>query len=233
MKYVLGAIVIAMLVAVAVSGVQAQKNPAKAATPAVSAPVAAQSGNPQYVISVTQEGKKLGDMIIELFPEAAPKHCANFDSLVNIKFYDGTAFHRVIPDFMIQGGDPNTRSNKGNWGSGDPTQKTVPAEFSQTLSHVRGIISAARTPDPNSATSQFFICVGNPTFLDKQYSIFGKVLSGMDVADKIVNTPRDVAAGDRPLQKVEMTIKKLGGKPAEAAKAAAKPAKPAKPAKKK
>lgn len=227
MKYVLGAVVIVLLAAAMVYGVQAQKK----STPPP-APVAAKPANPQYVISVTQGGKKLGDMIIELFPDAAPKHCANFDSLVAIKFYDGTAFHRVIPDFMIQGGDPNSRTNKGPWGSGEPSQKTVPAEFSQTLSHVRGIISAARTPDPNSATSQFFICVGNPTFLDKQYSIFGKVLSGMDVADKIVNTPRDVAAGDRPLEKVEMTIKKLGGKPAEPTKPA-KPAKPAKSAKKK
>ena len=161
---------------------------------------------PQYVISVTQGGKPLGDIVLELFPDIAPKHCANFDSLVAIKFFDGTAFHRVIPGFMIQGGDPNTKTdNTSTWGMGDPSQKRVPAEFNSTT-HARGILSAARSSDPNSATSQFFICVDNASFLDNQYTVYGHVLSGMEVADKIVNTPRN--AQDRPNEKVVMTIRK-------------------------
>lgn len=201
MKYLLRIAAITALIAIATYGVQAQQKDAKS-TPT-------KTSNPQYVISASQNGKPLGDITIELFPDAAPKHCANFDSLVSIGFYNHTAFHRVIPGFMIQGGDPNSRGgNPDTWGYGDPSQKRVPAEFSKTLSHTRGIISAARSADPNSATSQFFICVANPTFLDGQYSIFGKVLSGMEVADKIADAPRN--AGDRPNSKIEMTIKKVG-----------------------
>jgi len=162
---------------------------------------------PQYKITVTQKGEVLGSMIIELFPDVAPKHVANFDSLVSIGFYNGTAFHRVIPGFMIQGGDPNSKTQpRERWGYGDPSQKRVPAEFS-TIAHRRGIISAARSADPNSATSQFFICVADAPWLDGQYSVFGRVLQGMDVADKIVNLPRDQR--DNPIDKVEMTIVKL------------------------
>lgn len=160
---------------------------------------------PQYVISVTQGGKALGDIVIELFPDIAPKHTHNFDSLVSIKFYDGTAFHRVMPGFMIQGGDPNSKDKPTTtWGMGDPSQTRVPAEFSE-VKHEPGILSAARAPDPNSATSQFFICVGSPTWLDGQYSVFGKVISGMDVVNKVVSTPCN---GTMPLEKVEMKIVK-------------------------
>ena len=163
--------------------------------------------NPQYRISITRGGVPLGDITIEMFPDVAPKHVHNFDSLVSIGFYNGTAFHRVIPGFMIQGGDPNSRSGpRSTWGYGDPSQTTVPAEFS-TLKHVRGIISAARTPDPNSATSQFFICVATAQHLDGQYSIYGQVLAGMDVVDTIVSSPRDV--NNNPFEKVEMNIVKL------------------------
>ncbi|MBI5325288.1 MAG: peptidylprolyl isomerase [Ignavibacteriae bacterium] len=162
--------------------------------------------NPQYVISVKQGDVKFGDIVLELFPDVAPKHCHNFDSLVSIKFYDGTAFHRVIPGFMIQGGDPNSKSKpKETWGMGEPGQKTVPAEFND-ISHERGILSAARTPDPNSATSQFFICVAAAPHLNKQYTVYGKVISGLEVVDKIVNVPRD--SRDNPLTKVEMQITK-------------------------
>ena len=160
-----------------------------------------------YQISVTHGGKPLGDIKVRMFPDTAPKHVANFDSLVRSGFYDGTAFHRVIPGFMIQGGDPNSRSGpRETWGMGDPSQKKVPAEFSQ-IRHSRGVISAARTPDPNSATSQFFIMVADAPHLDGQYSAFGEVVEGMDVVDKIVNVPRD--RRDNPNEKVEMTIKPL------------------------
>lgn len=165
---------------------------------------------PQYVISVTQAGKPLGEIVVELFPDVAPQHCANFDSLVSIGFYDGTAFHRVIPNFMIQGGDPNSKDKpRETWGMGDPSQKRVPAEFSK-VPHKRGILSAARSNDPNSATSQFFICVADCPWLDGKYSVFGQVVSGMDVADKIVNAERDKR--DNPLEKIEMTIKKKENK---------------------
>ncbi|MCX7929730.1 MAG: peptidylprolyl isomerase, partial [Chlorobi bacterium] len=138
---------------------------------------------PQYRITVTQKGKALGSIIVELFPDIAPKHVANFDSLVSIGFYNGTAFHRVIPNFMIQGGDPNSKTKpRDQWGYGDPSQKRVPAEFSR-ISHRRGIVAAARAADPNSATSQFFICVADASWLDGQYTVFGRVLQGMEVAD--------------------------------------------------
>lgn len=164
----------------------------------------------QYKITVTQKGKTLGSLIIELFPDVAPKHVANFDSLVAIGFYNGTAFHRVIPGFMIQGGDPNSKTKpREQWGFGDPSQRRIPAEFSK-IAHKRGIVSAARAADPNSATSQFFICVADAPWLDGQYTVFGRVLEGMDVADMIVNVPRDQR--DNPVDKVEMTIVKLEAK---------------------
>ncbi len=165
-------------------------------------------GNPHYLISVTHGGTPIGEIEIELFPEIAPKHCMNFDSLVGIKFYDRTAFHRVIPNFMIQGGDPNSRDgDKSTWGFGDPSQTKVPAEFS-TKKHLRGIMSAARATDPNSATSQFFICVAAATHLNGQYSVYGEAVAGMDVVDAIVNVPRDMTTNN-PNQKVEMTIVKI------------------------
>jgi peptidyl-prolyl cis-trans isomerase B (cyclophilin B) len=143
-----------------------------------------------------------------MFPAIAPGSVLNWDSLVSIHFYDSTAFHRVIPGFMIQGGDPNSRSGpKSTWGYGDASQATVNAEFS-AVSHHRGILSAARSNDPNSATSQFFICVANPTYLDRQYSVYGHVVQGMNIADSIVKAPRD--ANDDPLVKISMFITRLG-----------------------
>lgn len=164
--------------------------------------------NPHYIISVKlkEANQELGEIEIELFPDVAPKHVRNFDSLVSIKFFDGCAFHRVIPGFMIQGGDPNSKDKpKNTWGYGDPSQTRVPAEFNK-IKHERGILSAARSNDPNSATSQFFIMVASAPHLDGQYTAYGKVVNGMDVVDKIVNQPRD--ARDNPLDKVEMTIRK-------------------------
>lgn len=164
------------------------------------------NNRPHYIMTVTQGGKPLGTIEIELFPDIAPKHCAHFDELVAENFYDGTAFHRVIPGFMIQGGDPNTKNgNRETWGTGAPGQKTVTAEFNATP-HRRGIISAARTNDPNSATSQFFLCVADSPWLDGQYTVYGEVVKGMEVADVVVNSPRD--ARDCPNEKIEMTIVK-------------------------
>lgn len=134
----------------------------------------------------------LGNITIDLFEKIAPKHVNNFKNLVKSNFYDSTYFHRVIPGFVIQGGDPNTKDdNLENDGFGKPDQQTVEAELSH-LSHKRGILSMARKGnDINSATSQFFICVADVPQLDGQYSIFGKVIEGMDVVDKIVSVPRD------------------------------------------
>ncbi len=133
-----------------------------------------------------------GNITIDLFEKIAPKHVENFKNLTKTKSYDSTYFHRVIPGFVVQGGDPNTKDgNRENDGMGKPDQPTVPAEFSH-LAHKRGILSMARKGDDvNSATSQFFICVADVPQLDGQYSIFGKVIEGMDVVDKIVAAPRD------------------------------------------
>lgn len=165
---------------------------------------------PHYKISVTHGGNDIGFIEISLFPDVAPKHCHNFDSLVSINFYDGTAFHRVIPNFMIQGGGINSKDpNKSKewWGMSDPSQTKVPAEFNEKK-HLRGIMSAARGSDPNSATSQFFICVTTCDWLDNKYSIYGEVINGMDVVDYIVSVPRD--GNDCPNDKVEMTVTKMG-----------------------
>lgn len=165
------------------------------------------ANRPQYKITVTQGKEKLGEIVLQLFPDIAPKHVANFEELVKSGAYNGTAFHRVIPGFMIQGGDPNSKDKpRTTWGMGDPSQKTVPAEFNN-ISHVRGILSAARTNDPNSATSQFFICVGNPSHLNGQYTVYGQVLQGIEVVDKIVNAERD--GNNNPLEKISMKIEKL------------------------
>ena len=143
-----------------------------------------------------------GDITFDLLPELAPETVRNFEKLARDGFYNGTLFHRVIPGFMIQGGDPNTKTdNKGSWGTGGPGY-TIKAEFS-SRSHLRGIVSMARSQDPNSAGSQFFIVVSDSTFLDREYTVFGEVTGGMEVADKIVNLERD--GNDCPLTKAQMT----------------------------
>ena len=173
---------------------------------AISEPAIPDTVNPQYVISVSISGEKIGDIVIELLPKFAPKHVRNFDSLVAVMFYNGTLFHRIIPGFMIQGGDPGTKTKpRENWGNSDPTLTKVPAEFSE-LKHHRGAVSAARGKNINSASTQFFICVDERSDLDGNYSVFGNVLSGMEVADKIVELSRD--EGDRPIERVEMKIAK-------------------------
>ena len=159
-----------------------------------------------YELTATQNGNTLGVITFELLPEVAPQHAAFFAARIMEGFYNGSAFHRVIPGFMIQGGDPNSISGPRNtWGYGGYSQ-AVPAEFNSTP-HVRGIISAARTNDPNSFRGQFFICVATASHLNGQYTVFGRVLTGMDVADKIVNAPRDVS--DNPIDKISMTMSEV------------------------
>ena len=143
----------------------------------------------------------LGTIVFKLLPDLAPETVRNFEKLSRDGFYNDTLFHRVIPGFMIQGGDPNTKSgNKNTWGTGGPGH-TIKAEFS-SRSHHRGIVSMARAQDPNSAGSQFFIVTTDSTFLDRQYTVFGEVIEGIDVADKIVNLQRD--RNDCPLEEAKM-----------------------------
>ena len=142
-----------------------------------------------------------GKISFKLLPELSPETVRNFEKLAKSGFYDGILFHRVIPGFMIQGGDPNTKTdNKGSWGMGGPGYN-IKAEFS-SRSHLRGIVSMARSQDPNSAGSQFYIVTADSTFLDKQYTVFGEVTEGMDVVDKIVNLNKD--GNDCPLEKTPM-----------------------------
>ena len=143
----------------------------------------------------------LGNIQFELFSDIAPETVRNFIKLAKSGFYDGTLFHRVIPKFMIQGGDPNTKkSDKSTWGTGGPGYN-IKAEFN-SRSHLRGIVSMARSKDPDSAGSQFFIVTSDSTFLDREYTVFGQVVDGMDIADKIVNLPKD--GNDCPLQEAKM-----------------------------
>jgi peptidyl-prolyl cis-trans isomerase B (cyclophilin B) len=149
------------------------------------APAMSTRANNEVAVIKTTEG----DMVVEFWTDAAPKTIENFKALAKKGFYDGTCFHRVIKGFMIQGGDPLTKdpSKEAAWGTGDPGYK-IKAEFNDH-SHKRGVLSMARSNDPDSAGSQFFICHGDPTFLDHQYTTFGKLIKGDDVLQKIGTTP--------------------------------------------
>jgi peptidyl-prolyl cis-trans isomerase B (cyclophilin B) len=176
---------------------QAQPPSPPPATPAApAAAVPAPPAEKEVAVIKTTEG----DMVIEFWTDAAPNTIANFKKLAKSGFYDGTAFHRVIKNFMIQGGDTNTLdpSKEALWGTGDAGYK-IKAEFNDH-SHVRGVISMARSQSPDSAGSQFFICHGNPTFLDHQYTSFGKLIKGDDVLEKIATTPTHPP--DRPDKRV-------------------------------
>lgn len=157
----------------------------------------------QARIAVVNKGVPMGEIVIRFFPDVAPGHVKNFVKLSQEGFYNGTTFHRVIPGFMIQGGDPNSKSpDRSMHGMGGPGYK-IKAEFN-SKPHKRGIVSMARANDPDSAGSQFFICVADANFLDWQYTVFGEVVSGMDIADKVVSMKRD--GQDNPLERVEMTV---------------------------
>ncbi len=158
---------------------------------------------PRATIQVTMKGEPLGQIVLGFFEDAAPNHVKNFLTLAKQGFYNGTTFHRVIPGFMIQGGDPNSKDpNRSLHGTGGPGHR-VKAEFN-SRPHNRGALSMARAEDPDSAGSQFFICVADSHFLDWKYTVFGEVLDGMAIADKIVSAKRD--GRDNPLERVEMTV---------------------------
>ena len=191
------------LVLLVMGGILTQGEGASAATPAKTT-----KAKPDAAAASTKAGEdvaviktSLGTIVFRFYDKDAPKHVANFKKLATDGFYNGTTFHRVIPGFMIQGGDPNSkdadRSNDGTGSAGS----NINAEFNQNK-HLRGTVSMARSQDPNSASCQFFICVKPQPSLDNLYSVFGQVVEGMDVVDKIVSVPRD--ARDNPLDKVVM-----------------------------
>jgi peptidyl-prolyl cis-trans isomerase B (cyclophilin B) len=167
--------------------------------------VPAPSPGPKAIIKT-----KFGDIHIKLYPDVAPKHVENFIKLAKSGFYDGTIFHRVIPGFMIQGGDPNTKNSlrKDTYGQGGPKDEKgnpilLKAEFSD-IPHKRGIVSMARANEPDTAGSQFFIVVEQSPFLDGKYTAFGEVTKGLGVADKIVGLPKN--DHDLPNERIEMTV---------------------------
>jgi len=159
-------------------------------------PAAQEKAMSQYENKVAELHTSAGEIDIRFFPDVAPNHVRNFIDLAGKGFYNGTKFHRVIPGFMIQGGDPNTKSGDPSmWGTGG-SGTNVKAEFN-SVKHTRGIVSMARSGHPDSASSQFFIMVADYPSLDGQYSVFGQVTKGMDVADKIVSA---TSRNDRPLE---------------------------------
>lgn len=154
----------------------------------------------------------LGEMTVEFWPDVAPKTVENFKTLARKGFYDGTCFHRIVKGFMIQGGDPLTKdpSAESRWGTGDPGYK-VKAEFNDRP-HVRGVLSMARSQHPDSAGSQFFICLADARFLDRQYTAFGKLIAGDDVLGKLGDTPTAHGGGgekSKPTQRAAVESIKI------------------------
>jgi peptidyl-prolyl cis-trans isomerase B (cyclophilin B) len=151
-----------------------------------------------------------GEMVIELWPDVAPKTVENFKHLAQAGFYDGTAFHRIVKGFMIQGGDPLTKdpARETDWGTGGPGQ-TIKAEFNDR-SHQRGVVSMARSQHPDSAGSQFFICLGDASFLDRKYTAFGRVTQGDDVLGRIGDTPVTMnSSGERSKPLTRVTVESI------------------------
>ena len=159
--------------------------------------------NTRATIAVSSQGESWGDIVLKFYPDVAPNHAKNFCKLAAEQFYNGTTFHRVIPGFMIQGGDPNSKNpDRSSHGMGGPGYH-IKAEFNNRQ-HKRGVLSMARAQDPDSAGSQFFVCVADALFLDGQYTAFGEVVSGLEVVDRVVAAKRD--GRDNPLERIEMTV---------------------------
>jgi len=233
----------AVLVALALSAAavaQTAPPPPEPATKPAAKPVVATAVPKPGTNSVAVLDTDLGKIVVEFFPEKAPRHVKNFLNLCKSGFYNGTKFHRTVPGFMVQGGDPNTRKgDPATWGTGgnvgpDGAEITVPAEFNDTP-HLRGVLSMARAADPNSASSQFFICVADARFLDGKYTAFGRVLEGMDVVDKIVNAPAGPRGpndpeGSRPVKPVVLRKATVEKRPVQATAPAGGTPEPAVPA---
>ena len=191
------------LVALSLAGASASAQPSPQ-TP-VNAPT------PQATAEVAVIKTSAGEMTLEFWPDVAPNTVENFKKLARQGFYDGTAFHRIIKGFMIQGGDPKTKdaTKESEWGTGDPGYK-IKAEFNDRK-HVRGVISMARAAHPDSAGCQFFICLDPAPNLDRQYTAFGKVIKGEDVLLKLGDTPVGPNRSERskPLQRVALESIKI------------------------
>jgi peptidyl-prolyl cis-trans isomerase B (cyclophilin B) len=167
--------------------------------------------NPAREVAVIKTSA--GEIAVELWAEVAPKTVENFKTLAQKGFYDGTAFHRIVKGFMVQGGDPLTKdpAKENSWGTGGPGHQ-IKAEFNDR-SHQRGVISMARSSDPDSAGSQFFICLADASFLDRKYTAFGQVVRGDEVLEKIGNTPVTSGSGgekSKPLSRVGVESIRIG-----------------------
>lgn len=181
----------------------ASSTAATESAPMTSAATAAEE-NPMshYENKIAEIHTTAGQFNLRFYPDLAPGHVKNFIDLSESGFYAGTKFHRVIPGFVIQGGDPNTKAgDPSTWGTGGSPNK-LKAEFN-SRPHKRGILSMARSGHPDSASSQFFVCVADVPSLDNQYTVFGEVTEGMDVVDKIVNA--QTGPGDRPVNPTAIT----------------------------
>lgn len=184
------------------------QDPAPIATPSPTmTPSSSPAANEVAVITTSE-----GEMVAEFWPDVAPATVENFKKLARQGFYDGTAFHRIVKGFMIQGGDPLTKdpSKESRWGTGDPGYK-IKAEFNKK-SHERGVLSMARSSDPDSAGSQFFICLANVNRLDGQYTTFGKVIKGDDVLGKLGDIETAMSGGgekSKPTKRVAVESIKI------------------------
>jgi peptidyl-prolyl cis-trans isomerase B (cyclophilin B) len=161
----------------------------------------------------------VGEMVVAFWPDVAPKTVENFKTLAKKGFYDGTCFHRIVKGFMIQGGDPLTKdaSMEHRWGTGDPGYK-VKAEFNEKP-HVRGVLSMARSQNPDSAGSQFFVCLADARFLDRQYTAFGQLIKGDDVLGKIGDTPvAQSNSGERSKPMSRISVESVKIVPADSVK---------------
>jgi peptidyl-prolyl cis-trans isomerase B (cyclophilin B) len=205
MKRILFALFAGLTMAGVVCLAEDKKDDAKKAEPAKEASAA--EADEVAVIKTSA-----GEMVVEFWSDVAPKTVENFKKLAKEGFYDGTAFHRVIRGFMVQGGDPLTKdeSKKSAWGTGDPGYK-IKAEFNEKQ-HVRGVLSMARSRDVDSAGSQFFICHARAAHLDRQYTAFGKVIKGDDVLEKIATTPCSGPQGSTPLTRQNVESIKIVSK---------------------
>ncbi len=173
------------------------------------------NSNPSEEVAVISTDQ--GDMVVAFWPDVAPKTVENFKKLAKAGFYDGTAFHRIVKGFMIQGGDPLSKTNDPNVGTGGPGYQ-IKAEFN-AKSHVRGVLSMARGPDPDSAGSQFFICLGNASFLNGKYTAFGHLIRGDDVLDTLGNTSTQMNGSGEKSQPVQRVgVKSIKIVPASAVK---------------
>ena len=194
------AVLAALLLSGPVFGQTPAAPPAAKPEPKKEATVTTPEKGAKKEVAVIKTG--MGEIVFELLPDVAPKMVDNFKDLAKSGFYNGTTFHRVINGFMIQGGDPLSKDDDPtNDGTGSGPRK-MPAEFTTKYSHTRGMVSTARSNDPNSGSCQFFVVQKDSTFLDNKYTIFGRVVSGLDVVDKISLVPKD--RNDRPLKNVTM-----------------------------